>query len=214
MTLAFLRVNAASGTARSPVASVAAAGGATIALRDGWQVPASFGDPEAERLALTTSVGVCDASPLGKADVRGAHDDPLGLTSAADGLTWCPVTPARRLALGPAEAIDALVAASADAIDVTSAYAALVIAGPLARETIARFCALDLREQTTPVGGVRPGSIARTPGVVVREASDRYLLLIGAAVAEYVWDVAVDAATQLGGRAAGTDALQGVRDDA
>ncbi len=43
--------------------------------------------------------------------------------------------------------------------------------------------------------------------MVLREASDRYLLLFGAAYAGYMWGVVADAVEQLGGRPAGVDAL-------
>ena len=78
-------------------------------------------------------------------------------------------------------------------VDVTSVFASLTIAGPLARECFARFCALDLRPSVTPVGALRPGSIARQPGTLICEAEDRYLILFGWATAEYVWSVVADA---------------------
>ena len=92
-------------------------------------------------------------------------------------------------------------------IDVTGAYCAMTILGPMARETIARFCALDLRPQVTPVAALRPGSVARTPGLVICEAEDRYLLLAGSAYGEYLWTVVADAAGHLGGGPVGVDAL-------
>ena len=76
---------------------------------------------------------------------------------------------------------------------------ALTIAGPLAPETFARFTAIDLRPQVTPVHGFRPGSVARTPGAILREAEDRWLMLFGAALGSYVWTVVADAAASLGG---------------
>ncbi len=81
----------------------------------------------------------------------------------------------------------------------TSVFASLTVAGPLARECFARFCALDLRPSVTPVGALRPGSIARQPGTLICEAEDRYLILFGWATAEYVWSVVADAAGHLGG---------------
>jgi len=86
-----------------------------------------------------------------------------------------------------------------DVVDVTTAYAALRIAGPLARELFARFCALDLRPHVTPPGAFRPGSVARTPGLVLCEAPDTYFALVGAALGDYLWTVVEDAGHHLGG---------------
>jgi sarcosine oxidase gamma subunit len=90
---------------------------------------------------------------------------------------------------------------------VTSNFASLTLTGPLARETFARFCALDLRPAVAPVGALRPGSIGRQPGILIREAEDRYLFLFGWATGEYMWSVVADAGEHLGGTAIGVDAL-------
>jgi hypothetical protein len=58
------------------------------------------------------------------------------------------------------------------------------------------------------VAGLRPGSIARQPGIVVREAENRYLFLFGWALGEYMWTVVSDAAEHLGGRPAGVNVLE------
>jgi hypothetical protein len=57
------------------------------------------------------------------------------------------------------------------------------------------------------VTGLRPGSIARQPGLIVREGEDRFLFLFGWAVGQYMWTVVDDAARHLGGRPVGVDAL-------
>jgi hypothetical protein len=43
--------------------------------------------------------------------------------------------------------------------------------------------------------------------MILRERGDRFLHLFGAGYADYVWTVFTDAATQLGGRAVGAEAL-------
>jgi glycine cleavage system aminomethyltransferase T len=164
-------------------------------------VPAhKTGDPSAVR----ESVGVVDVSLLRKTELQGPLDHELGTaTPVGDGGWYCPVTPTRALVLGaPADVPEGVAA-----LDVTGAFGALVIAGPLARETFARFCALDLRDKKLPVHGFRPGSVARTPGFVLREADERFLMVFGAAYSAYVWEVVTDAATRLGGHAVGKEAL-------
>jgi len=119
-----------------------------------------------------------------------------------EGDTWvCPLTSARALVLGGSEAPEG-------ALDVTCNYAALTILGPQARETIARFCALDLRPHKAPARSFRPGSIARQPGMILVEGPERFLLLFGWAVGEYMWTVVDDAARRLGGSPIGVEALR------
>ncbi len=95
----------------------------------------------------------------------------------------------------------------AHVVDVSTTLAALTLAGPLAREVFARFSALDLRPQITPVGALRPGSIARQPATLICETDNRYLFLFGWATGEYMWSVVSDAGFHLGGRPIGVDAL-------
>jgi len=56
-------------------------------------------------------------------------------------------------------------------------------------------------------GDWRPGSVARTPGGILCEAEECYLMLFGAALGQYVWTVVDDAARKLGGGPVGLDAL-------
>jgi heterotetrameric sarcosine oxidase gamma subunit len=175
--------------ARSPMERVARAAGARFEVRDGWNV--AVGASEAGGCSWT------DVSHLGKLEVHGSRELELG-TATRDGETWwCPITRERTLVICPSgetAALRARLEETAYVVEVTTAYAALAIEGPLAREVFARFCALDLRPAVMPVGAFRPGSIARTPGMVLREAEDRYLMLFGAALGEYMWTVVADAA--------------------
>jgi heterotetrameric sarcosine oxidase gamma subunit len=224
MTLGFLQVDGAIDVAaESPVAAELRAAGAVWEQRDGWTVAASFGAEEDERRAARETVGWADASHLGKLELQGDLDaiEPLpaepGNAARVQAAWWCRVSATRALVIAEPGATAALradleAAAGPQVVDVTTAFAAIVVAGPLARETFARFCALDLRPQRMPVGAVRPGSVARTPGLVVREGEHRFLALFGAALGGYAWTVVADAGARLGGRPIGLRALGTVED--
>jgi glycine cleavage system aminomethyltransferase T len=198
---------APSAIARSPMEREALAAGARVEQRDGWNVALSF---EGEERHLAT-VAFADRSQIGKLEVIGEHGLELGKGTRREGAWWCPTSRERALVLcepdRTAELRDQLGGA---AVDLTSAMGALTIAGPLAGELFARFTAIDLRPHVTPVHGFRPGSVARTPGAVLREDEERWLMLFGAALGSYVWTVVADAAASLGGGPVGVDALAGV----
>jgi heterotetrameric sarcosine oxidase gamma subunit len=187
----------------------AAAAGASFEQRDGWNVPVRFDGVEAERERARTTVGFADVSHLGKLEVQGEHVPELELGTApfADGVWWLPYTPERAIALSAPAELAQLREGLAGVVDVTTAFAALAIEGPLARELFARFTAIDLRDEATPVHGFRPGSVARTPGAILRQADQRWLMLFGAALGQYMWTVVADAAESLGGGPVAADAL-------
>lgn len=215
MSLDFLSPAASSGAppARSPIFELAAAGtGALVESRDGWDVIASFGEPEAEARACAETAGFADLSHLTKIEAALANPAgaPDGLADRPLGWWVCTVRPDLQLIVGsPAsgDRLEAPVPPGARTTDLTAALCAIAVAGPRAREVFARFCALDLRGAEMPVRGFRPGSVARTPGYVLREAPDRFLMICGAAYGIYLWEVVADAAEHLGGRAVGIDAL-------
>jgi glycine cleavage system aminomethyltransferase T len=183
--LEFLKPTGAA-VARSPMERQALAAGARFEVRDGWNVAVAFDGESPDAPAWWA-----DVSHLAKLEVNGPHDLALGQATRTNGAWWCPVTRDRTLVLGGDR--------EADGLDLTSALAALAIGGPLAREVFARFCALDLRPQSLPLHGFRPGSVARTPGYVLREDEDRFLMLFGWALGEYMWTVVADAAESFGG---------------
>jgi glycine cleavage system aminomethyltransferase T len=199
--------------ARSPMEASAAQDGARFEVRDGWNVAVDYTSAPAGE-----TVGWADTSQVGKLELQGAGEaieaaagTPLGFGTAVrgDGAWWCRLTTTRALVIGAPAAIRERLggADGVNVVDVTTNFAAITIVGPLAQEVFARFSAIDLRPQVTPVGALRPGSVARQPGIVICEAEDRYLYLFGWATGEYVWSVVSDAGHHLGGRPIGADAL-------
>ena len=194
-SLAFLSPAAArdGAIARSPMERMARAASARFEVRDGWNVAVDYASPPAD-------TGWADVSHLRKVELQQGRD--FG-TATREGDGWlCPLTRSRALLIGGA------LSPPEGALDVTTCYAALTIFGPQAREVIARFCALDLRPLLAPPGSFRPGSIARQPGMIIVEAPDRFLLLFGWALGEYMWTVVEDAGRHLGARPAGTETLK------
>ena len=149
------------------------------------------------RAAPTPRSAWADVSHLRKREVtRPARARRSAPRRATNGAWWCRVTRERALGARRRRAVEARRRHHRAAPRWPSS-------GPLAREVFARFCALDLRPQSLPVGGFRPGSVARTPGYVLREDADRFLMLFGWALGEYMWTVVADAAERPGRRAGG-----------
>lgn len=187
--------------ARTPMERLAKAGGAQFEVRDGWNVAVTYGQYEKRALE---HVAWADVSHLSKWEIRGgvggvSIGGELGTARREGEGWWCGVTGERTLVLGGP--------APDGALNVTCSYAALTILGPQARETIARFCALDLRPHVAPPRSFRPGSIGRQPGMILVEGPDRFLLLFGWATGEYMWTVVEDAARHLGGGPVGLETL-------
>ena len=194
--------------ARSPMEGMAKAAGARFEVRHGWNVAIDYPGRRASR-----GVGWADVSHLPKLQLQGVSEAitslPFGTAVRQDDAWWCRLTESRALVIGARPGVEDL-----DVTDVTSNFAAITITGPLARETFARFCALDLRSHVTPITALRPGSIGRQPGILIREDEDRYLFLFGWATGEYMWSTVADAAEHLGGGPIGIDALAATTSEA
>jgi glycine cleavage system aminomethyltransferase T len=182
--------------ARSPMEREALAAGARLEQRDGWNFAVGFQGEERHR----STVAFADRSQIGKLEVFGDHGLELGKATRRDDAWWCPTSRDRALVLCEPDRTAELRERLGDGVvDLTSAMGALAISGPLALELFARFTAIDLRPHATPVHGFRPGSVARTPGAILREDEDSWLMVFGAALGSYVWTVVADAAAGLGG---------------
>jgi heterotetrameric sarcosine oxidase gamma subunit len=232
MSLAFLSPSPGA-LSRSPMERQAQAAGASFEQRDGWNVAVRFDGLEAERERARTTVGFADLSHLGKVELQAPADAletiagvelELGRATPAAMTWWCLYTPTRAVALCERASLPDLRARLHEAaaeheglisvVDVTTAFAVLAIEGPQARELFARFTAIDLRDQVTPIHGFRPGSVARTPGAILRQSEQRWLMLFGAALGQYMWTVVADAAESIRGGPVAADALTAVAEEA
>jgi glycine cleavage system aminomethyltransferase T len=171
---------------------LATAAGARFEIRDGWEVAVSYDGTN----DYATTVAFADRSQLTKLELNSPA--PLafepGVAQQRDGAWWCPITPSRTLVLGGSVA-----SSDTTVVDLTSGLAALALIGPLANELLARFCAIDPRPVSMPVAAFRPGSVARTPGYVLRTDEHELLIMVGWALGAYLWEVVADAAAHLGG---------------
>jgi glycine cleavage system aminomethyltransferase T len=166
--------------------------GATFEERDGWLVPVSI-PSEDERAAI---VGVADLSHLTKLELR-----PAGEPIEGDGIVWYPISPRRALVMC-APALGASVrdrVGGRFSLDVTGAYSVIAITGPEADTVLRRMTHIH----HFPSGG----EIAHVQGHVLQR-SGGYWVICAQELGHYVWDVAVDRASALGGGPIGVDILQ------
>ena len=190
--LDFLSVGKATGgaVAVSAIARAQRDLGARFEKRDGWDVPISI-PGEKEHLA---AVGVADLSHLTKLELR-----PAGEPIEGDGVVWYAISPRRALVLCAATSADALREQVGDrfSLDVTGAYSIIALAGPEAATVLRRMTHLH----HFPTGG----EIAHVQGHVL-ERGGGYWIVCAQEYGQYVWEVAVDRASSLGGGPIGTDA--------
>ena len=196
MSLSFLSVDAAADHgAIHPIAVSAIERsqrdlGATVEERGGWLVPVSIPGEE-ERAA----VGIADVSHQTKLELR-----PAGEAIEGDGITWYAISPRRALVLCRPQLGDSVRGrvGNRSSLDVTGAYSMIAIVGPEADIVLRRLTHID----HFPSGG----EIAHVHGhVLSREGG--YWVLCAQELGQYVWEVAVDRASALGGGAVGVDAL-------
>lgn len=216
--------------ARSALHEVHEALGAAFAEAAGWQVPRSYANPEQEAARVREAVGLVDASVLGKLALRGR--DAAALVGSGDGhgrvarrlrlegdgpALALPLAPDEWLLLtapggapGVAARLTPRLAGCAHLTDLTSALAALRLAGPRAPELLPRLFPLDLSPPVFPNLAVLQGPFAKVRAVIVRDdlgPLPSYLLLIPRDVAEYLWEAILEAGHEVGLAPVGVAAL-------
>ena len=207
--------------ARSPLNERARQAGARFAIRGGSEVASSYGPIAAEIAACRASAGIADRSYIAKLELHapaaalaavvtehaGAVPEPGSALHDA-GVWWCLPAAGRALVLAtraadgpPREKLERALATHGGKVDdVTAALAAIELAGPRATELLegATGAPLDLAE-----GGLAAASAGGVDMTVLRERSDRLLLLCEAAAAERLWDALSEAGPAAASRARG-----------
>ena len=198
MSLAFLSVDAAADrggfhpVAKSAIERAQRDLGATFAERDGWLVPVSIPGEEDH-----AAVGIADVSHLTKLELR-----PAGAAIEGDGIVWYAISPRRALVMC-APALGASVREQVGerfSLDVTGAYSVIAIVGPEADTVLRRMTHIH----HFPSGG----EIAHVQGHILQRGGG-YWVICAQEFGHYVWEVAIDRASALGGGPLGVDALGG-----
>jgi len=196
VSLAFLSVDAAVDQggfhpiATSAIARAQRDFGATFAERDGWLVPVAIPGEE-EHVA----VQIADVSHLTKLELR-----PAGVPIDGDGVVWYEISPRRALVMCAPPLGDSVRERVGErfSLDVTSAYSVIAIVGPEAETVLRRMTHIH----HFPSGG----EIAHVQGHILRRGGG-YWVICAQELGQYVWEVAVDRASALGGGPVGVDAL-------
>lgn len=212
---------------RTPLYRTALALGATLTDHAGWQVAARFRSPDAEAQQVQIGVGLADAGWLGKLEVRGRIEGPAGWQiadatvwplTASDLLVTCEPhdTPAVLQALRDraAAAPEATESPSTYVTDVTSVYAALLLAGPRSRAVLQRLTALDLSDAALPDLACARTGLAHVHATILRQdlgPVPAYWLLVGWEYGAYVWDAVLHAGEASGIAPIGLEALHRLR---
>jgi hypothetical protein len=178
----------------SPLETVARNHGASMASRHGRRVPAHFGSIAAEEAVCLRSVGMADRSDRDTFELRGTPSAVESALVTVGEYAWCSFVGADR-ALVRCEPehseICATLLSSVEGLAAsnrTSAYAAIGLIGPRAKELLIE---IDL----TP------------SGQIIQEALGCYEILLPADLGPELWDYLLEAGAPYGLACVGHDAL-------
>ncbi len=210
--------------------------GAVMAEADGWRLPVHYGDASQEAARLRETVGVSDISPVGKVRVLGldaaqavsallpeATELPIGAVgeahSSEDGgkLLAARLAPDEFMLLTPAGAAPLAINGMqpgrldcAHAIDVTSGLCGVAIAGPAANGLLSRITEVDTSRRTLLDMACVQSRFADVQGLLLRRDVNgiaMFQLYAGREFGEYLWEVIIEAAREVGGGPAGTQSI-------
>ena len=215
--------------------------GAVMMDADGWQLPVHYGDVSQESVWLRETAGVSDVSSIGKLQVVGEDpaqslavllpvvaEQAIGSVGEADSpLERGGKLLAARLSLGEfllltptgaapsaMEAMRAVDSSCAHVVEVTSALCGVSIIGPATQGLFSRITELDTSPRALPDLSCVQSRFADIQGLLLRrdvQGIPIYQLYAGREFGEYLWEVLIDTAREVGGGPVGTEALSGLR---
>jgi glycine cleavage system aminomethyltransferase T len=162
--------------------------GGVLTVHHGWQTPARFQDAQKETQQVTETAGLADVSWTVKLDLKGRGVETLpalkeGVRSWSLGPHHVLVTYAPEVgqAVSPADAVFMT--------DVTSVFAQFLLAGPYARQILAKLTSLNVSEsgQTT---------IAHVHATILRQDLGQlpaFHILVARDYGESVWEAILHA---------------------
>ena len=212
--------------------------GAVMVVSEGWQRPARYAGVEEEIEQVRQAVGLCDVSQVGKVKVQGQAVDSL-LKAALPNMRPLPVgrlsqqklswesgaesvllarladdevmvlTPPGR-APGVSEALSQVTEHCSHAVDITSALAGVMLAGPLAHQLLAGLTEVDTSPDAFPNMSCVQAMVAEIHGTLLRRDAGGLKsieLYFGREYGEYMWDALVEAGDQYGVSPFGDEAM-------
>jgi aminomethyltransferase len=206
--------------------------GATF-LSDVDRWPHHYGDPDAERAAVTSGAGLAEVGPYGEVLLRGPGSADLvtRLTGGGTPVGGRPAVVAATLGgsagaawcLGPDEILlvaaagpwtddlaDHLSGADVSAMDMTGARTSLRLAGPAAPAILAELCPADTTPRSMARGALIQAPLAGVRAFITRLDADGepgYTMMVARDEAAYVWDALLEIGTAHGLVPVGPDAV-------
>jgi aminomethyltransferase len=204
--------------------------GAELVERDGWLIPHSYGDVEAERVALRQAAGLLDIGESGKVDLKSDEVDGV-LTEAfpdAGSLEVGKVAPvgAGETRLFRLTKDQALILVTPNALpglldqlgrvvaerhcahvtDISSGLCGVRLLGPIAPAVLERLSSLDLAPDRFSNLALAQGAVARIHALVARRDGaglPGYDLYVDRDLGAYLWESLLEVGAPLGVRPVG-----------
>lgn len=82
--------------------------------------------------------------------------------------------------------------------DVSDAYAIVRLAGPAARDVLAKGCGLDIHDSVFPPGKVARSLLAQAEAILHRTATETFDIYVARSYADYLWRWLEDAGREFG----------------